>query len=284
MGLNMSKKNDNGGISAKIICDSISPLGVRLTTFELRYCRFILSEFNTHRVFSRNSASSRAIPVKKMIADVISDPVIPVFWGKNQPGMQAKEELSGGELSIAKFLWSFARYPACLVAYALNKIGLHKQISNRIIEPWMWTKTIVTSTEWDNFFQLRMHSDAQPEIYALTCEMYGEYLNSVPTKLNYGDWHLPYVTDNEICNNLMVDCIKMSGARCARVSYLTHDGKKPSKEKDFKLYDDLVGSVPIHASPTEHQATPTKDKEYHKNFRGWKQHRADIEYKFNKGE
>ncbi len=271
-------------IEAKIVLDSISPEGVRLTTFELKYPRFILAEFNTHRVFSRNSASSRAIPVKKMIKDVINDPVIPVFWGKNQAGMQAKEELTGRELSFAQFLWKTSRYPACVVAYLLNKVGLHKQISNRIIEPWMWTKTIVTSTEWDNFFQLRMHEDAQPEIHVLACEMYSAYLDSVPNKLNYGDWHLPYVTDAEICNNLMVDCIEMSGARCARVSYLTHDGKTPSKEKDFKLYDDLVGSVPIHASPTEHQATPMKDKEYHKNFRGWKQHRADIEYKFNKGE
>jgi hypothetical protein len=269
-------------IEAKVIKDSLSPEGVRLTTFELKYPRFILAEFNTHRVFSRNSASSRAIPVKKLIKDVITDPVIPVFWGKNRPGMQAKEELDGNSLSLVQMLWRFSRYPACIFAYILTKLGLHKQIANRIIEPWMWTKTIVTATEWDNFFELRVHEDAQPEIYALSALMYTEYLNSIPTKLNYGDWHLPYVTDEEICNNLMVDCIQMSAARCARVSFLTHDGKKPSKEKDFGLYEDLVGSTPIHASPTEHQATPTRNKEYNKNFRGWKQHRADIEHKFNK--
>lgn len=273
-------------IEAKIICDSISPQGVRLTTFELKYPRFILSEFNTHRVFSRNSASSRAIPVKKMIKDVINDPVIPVFWGKNQAGMQAKEELSGIKLKAAQFLWKIARYPACGIAYFMTKIGLHKQITNRIIEPWMWTKTIVTATEWDNFFELRVHEDAQPEIYSLSTLMYQEYLNSTPKKLKYGEWHLPYVTEDELNNNTLSieSLIMVSGARCARVSYLTHDGKAPDSSKDFRLYDDLVGSVPIHASPTEHQATPNKNTNFDKNFRGWHQHRADIEHKFNKGE
>jgi thymidylate synthase ThyX len=146
----------------------------------------------------------------------------------------------------------------------------------------MYTKTIVTSTEWENFFQLRCHKDAQPEIKVLADLMLEIYLRNIPDKLKYGEWHLPYVTDIEFIDYPLDDCIKMSSSRCARVSYLTHDGKVPSKEKDFKLYEDLVGSIPIHASPTEHQATPTKDTKFNKNFRGWKQHRADIEHKFNK--
>lgn len=271
-------------IEAKIIIDSISPKGVRLTTFELKYPRFVLAEFNTHRVFSRNSASSRAIPVKKLIKDVIDDPVIPVFWGKNQAGMQAKEELSGIPLKLAQFLWGIARYPACGIAYCMTKIGLHKQIANRIIEPWMWTKTIVTTTEWDNFFELRMHEDAQPEIYVLATRMYEEYLKSKPKLLGYGKWHLPYISDEETGKCDIDTLIKASAARCARVSYLTHDGKTPDIEKDLKLYNSLVGAVPIHGSPTEHQATPNKNTKFDKNFRGWHQHRADIEHKFNKGE
>lgn len=269
-------------IEAKIILDSISPKGVRITTFEIRYCRFILAEFNTHRVFSRNSASSRAIPVKKMIKDVIDDPVIPVFWGKNQAGMQAKEELSGFGLICSRFLWSFARYPACGIAYLMTKVGLHKQIANRIIEPWMWTKTIVTATEWDNFFELRMHEDAQPEIYVLATRMYDALLRSKPTLIEYGEWHLPYVSDEEMEEYDINTLIKVSSARCARVSYLTHDGKKPDIEKDLKLYDNLVGAIPIHGSPTEHQATPNKNNKFDKNFKGWHQHRADIEQFFNK--
>ena len=264
-------------IEAKIILDSISPQGVRLTTFELKYTRFILAEFNTHRVFSRNSASSRAIPVKKMIKDVIDDPVIPVFWGKNQAGMQAKEELFGFKLKAAQFLWKIARYPACGIAYFMTKIGLHKQIANRIIEPWMWTKTIVTATEWDNFFELRMHEDAQPEIYVLATRMYGEYINSKPTLVDYGEWHLPYLIFEERQQLPKDVLIKISAARCARVSYLTHCGNKPDIKKDIILYNDLVGAVPIHGSPTEHQATPNDNNEFDKNFRGWHQHRADIE-------
>jgi hypothetical protein len=219
-----------------------------------------------------------------MIKDVIDDPVIPVFWGKNQAGMQAKEELTGISLKLAQFLWKFARYPACGIAYLFTKIGLHKQLANRIIEPWMWTKTIVTATEWDNFFELRMHEDAQPEIYVLATRMYEAYLNSDPSVINYGEWHLPYVTESEFVRYTNDELIKISAARCARVSYLTHDGKTPSVERDFKLYEDLVGAVPIHGSPTEHQATPNKNSKFDKNFKGWHQHRADIEHKFNKGE
>jgi len=267
-------------IEAKLILDSISKNGIRITTFELKYPRFILSEFNTHRAFSRNSASSRAIPVKKMIKDVINDPVIPVFWGKNQPGMQAKEELLGIKKKLAIAIWRFSRYPACLFAYTLTKIGLHKQIANRIIEPWMWTKTIVTATEWDNFFELRAHEDAQPEIYELACKMYSEYLKSEPSVVNFGEWHLPYITESDFIKYTNEELIKISAARCARVSYLTHDGKTPSAEKDFQLYKDLVESIPIHASPTEHQATPKRNTKFDKNFNGWHQHRADIECKF----
>lgn len=269
-------------IETKIILDSVSPKGVRLTTFELKYPRFILAEFNTHRVFSRNSASSRAIPVLRLIKDVITEPVIPVFWGKNKSGMQATEELSGLNLFLCKSLWKFASFSAVIFAYLLCKLGLHKQIANRIIEPWMYTKTIVTSTEWENFFELRCHKDAQPEIKVLADQMREVYLRNIPKKLKYGEWHLPYITSLESISFKLDQLIKMSGARCARVSYLTHDGKEPSIEKDFGLYDALVGSVPIHASPTEHQATPTKDTKFNKNFRGWKQHRADIEHNFNK--
>jgi hypothetical protein len=269
-------------IEVKIILDSISENGDRLTTFELKYPRFILSEFNTHRVFSRNSASSRAIPVKRMIKDVLSDPVDPVFWGKNKSGMQASEELSGIRLFLSKLLWKTASISAIFFAYGLMLLGLHKQIANRIIEPWMWTKTIVSSTEWDNFFTLRAHPDAQPEFHSLANLMYDAYSRSVPKILKIGEWHLPYIDHMEKVTFVNEDLIKMSVARCARVSYLTHDGKIPDLDKDASLYEKLVGSEPIHASPTEHQATPNKDSSFDKNFKGWHQHRADIEYKFKK--
>lgn len=276
-------------IEAKVIKDSISPEGVRITTVELKYFRFVLAELNTHRVFSRNSASSRAIPVKKMISDILSEPATPVFWGANQPGMQASVELTGIKLYLVKKLWRWASYPSIMFAYLMQKLGLHKQIANRLIEPWMYTKTIVTSTEWENFFELRCHPDAQPEIKELADKIRDAIFKSVPTRLVYGEWHLPYITDEEYENNPIQSCIKMSVARCARVSFLTHDGQNPSKEKDFELYNRLVGSDPKHSSPAEHQATPMDDDDqigythtdkygniWSGNFRGWSQYRQSL--------
>lgn len=264
-------------ISAKVVCDSLAPHGIRLTTLELTYPRFILAEFNTHRVFSRNSASSRAIPIQKMLRAVLFDPAVPVEWGANRKGMQAGRELRGIKKWLVRRLWLLARYPACAFSYGLFLLGLHKQISNRILEPWMWTKTLVTATEWDNFFDLRLHVDAQPEIRELAEQMSGALWESAPIKLSIGQWHLPYVTEEEKATWCLESQIKMSAARSARISYLTHEGRAPDTVKDFELYEDLVGSRPIHASPTEHQATPKYTKDFSKNLRGWYQHRSDVE-------
>lgn len=268
-------------IKATIIKDSISENGIRLTTIELQQWRPLLAEFNTHRMFSRNSASSRAIPVKTMLKNILKAPFEPVVWGKNVSGMQAKEELTGYNLILAKFLWKFACYSNVAFAYLLNKVGLHKQWANRIVEPWQVTNTIVTATEWDNFIQLRCHSDAQPEIELLANNIRDALKESKPELLLEGGWHLPYVTEDEYNNEKysIDDLIKISVARCARVSYNNHDGTKTTLEQDIKLYDRLVGSFPQHMSPSEHQATPAKDKKFYKNFKGWKQHRSFIEHK-----
>lgn len=267
-------------IEAKVIEDSIDAVTkTRITTLELKYPRFILAEFNTHRVFSRNSSSSRAIPVWKMMKDVLLDPVYPSFWGENQKGMQAAKELSGMKLFLAKFSWRMASFLAVSVAGIMNLVGLHKQIANRIIEPWMWTKTIVTATEWGNFFDLRCHKDAQPEIRELAWKMAEAIQHSIPKELKLDEWHLPYVREDERETLHIMELLKISTARCARVSYLTHDGKVPNVEKDIKLHERLVGSIPRHSSPAEHQATPTLSNEFVKNFKGWKQYRSLVEKK-----
>jgi hypothetical protein len=275
-------------IEAKIIADSICN-GNRITTFELKYPRFILAEFNTHRMFSRSSASSRAIPIKKVIKEIIDNPATPVYWGKNKPGMQANEELSGIDLFLAKLMWKSASFVAIAFSYGFYQIGLHKQISNRILEPWQHSKTIVTATDWNNFFELRCHTDAQPEMFKLAFEMKEAYNISTPKKLSAGSWHIPYIHDWEREEFSIADCLKMSSARCARVSYNNHDGSVPDIKKDFTLHDQLVGSNPKHMSPTEHQAsaamTPYESKKYYGNFKGWKQYRwfiensKDVEYK-----
>lgn len=266
------------GIKAKIILDSISPTGIRLTTLQLRYHRYIHGEFMTHRVFSRNASSSRAIPVKTMLKQVWNDPAMPVAWGANQAGMQARNELKGHKLAIAKFAWKTGAKLACLVAWSMNKIGLHKQIANRVLEPWQFIHVIVTATEWSNFLELRDHPDAQPEIGVLAKEIKKAIENSTPNKLDFHQWHLPYVSKEEKELYGTMKCLKFSTARCARVSYLTHDGKLPNLDKDVILHDILVESNPIHASPTEHSACPEYNyQNFYKNFKGWSQYRQVVE-------
>jgi len=290
-------------ISAKVIEDSISLDGARLTTLELVYHRYIHAEFKTHRVLSsdsenecyvieqsaafmddkmlsRNASSSRAIPTHKLIEQVRNNPMMPVHWGANQSGMQAREELSGFSKESAIQNWKNAAIFAADSAEAMLSNGLHKQIANRVLEPFLPIHVIVTATEWDNFFSLRIHHDAQPEINELATKMRAAMDNSTPKLLKTAyDWHLPYVTSEERKSAHDIKTLaKISAARCARVSYLTHDGENPSIEKDLALYERLVGSKPIHASPVEHQAYPLSNKdEWCRNFRGWKQFRSLID-------
>lgn len=282
-------------IQVKIIADSVSKhSGKRLTTMQLKYQRFIHSEFMTHRVFSRNASSSRAIPVAKMIEQVRNDPAIPIHWGKNQPGMQAKEEFKGlidlgaaGVEFTPEEVWKFSAKMAANYAEAMSKAGLHKQVVNRILEPYQWIHVVVTATEWDNFFELRYHEDAQPEIYELAKLMRYAMDTSEPKVLSSGDWHLPYVTEEEYVNLDIEIAKKVSAARCCRVSYLKHDGTNSTIEEDIALCDRLAGAKPIHASPFEHQATPDlfngesfMSESLHGNFVGWIQNRKLIEQSF----
>lgn len=263
-------------MEVKIIADSISPSGVRLTTFQLKYQRFFHSEVMTHRQFSRNASSSRAIPISKMIEQVRNDPAIPVEWGKNQPGMQARENLSEDDQVKAKFLWFVARDEACNTAQMMADLGLHKQIVNRILEPFQWIHVVVTATEWDNFFALRDHPDAQPEIRELAKMMKYVYNTSTPKKMNIGDWHLPYITEDD--RHLTVaDQKKVSAARCCRVSYMKHDGFRADLAEDIQLHDRLVTANPPHMSPVEHQAQCSDGNGWSGNFRQWRQYRKELE-------
>lgn len=264
-------------IEAKIIADSISPTNARLTTFQLVYPRMVHAELMTHRVFSRNASSSRAIPVAKIIQQVIDNPAMPVYWGKNQKGMQAREELTGEALEKAKAVWLRARDKAVEQARQLVDLDLHKQIANRILEPWHHIHVVVTATDFDNFFALRCHPDAQPEIKVLAEQMADLYFANTPTELRLGMWHLPYVSSGGlfIPSGGDKDLLKASVARCARVSYMTHDNQEPTLEKDVALYNQLLSSV--HMSPFEHPATPNVDPNaYSGNFKGWIQYRKTI--------
>jgi thymidylate synthase ThyX len=262
------------GPHVKILKDSIGPSGKRITTYELRYQRFIHSELMTHRLFSRNSASSRAIPIEKMLKQIEEDPAMPVWWGKNQAGMAAEEELSGKELEKVKENWLSARDHVVHVARILKDFGLHKQIANRVTEPWMFITVILTATEYDNFFKLRCNPAAQPEIRWVAEEMKKLYDSNKPQKLDAGDWHLPLIDRGET-DGLDDDSVKkISVGRCARVSYLTHDGKRDPNE-DIVLASKLMSSG--HWSPFEHVAMALETQERVGNFVGWRQYRADVD-------
>ena len=262
------------GIEAKIIEDSISEAGKRITTLQVKFHRFILPEFNTHRVFSRNFSSSRAIPTAKLLEQVRTDPAMPVHWGKNQTGMQAEVELDELAKEAAKASWIASANSAASHALIMSQIGAHKQIVNRIIEPYVWANGIITSTEWDNWFELRAHEDAQPEIHELALKIRDAIDNSTPVLLKQSEWHLPYVSQEERATMETSLIQKISAARCCRVSYLKHDGTMPNIEEDLKLFERLAGAVPLHASPLEHQATPMQNKTLASgNFFGWTQYR-----------
>lgn len=265
-------------ISATVVKDSISDGCPRITTFQLRYPRFIHAEVLTHRVFSRNSSSSRAIPVDKMIAEAIEEPAMPIYWGSNKAGMQAGEEIE--DIEKAKRLWIDARDEAVINAQRMKELGLHKQVVNRVLEPYLHMNVVVTATSdgLDNFFALRDHPDAQPEIQILAAKMKEALDNSIPQMLKYDEWHLPYVDDIKVYGGLTVARV-ISVARCASVSYLTVDGKEMSIDRAMSIYSKLTSSVPFHASPFEHQARPRpdNDRSFCRNFTGWAQFRSTLE-------
>lgn len=266
--------------SAKIIADSVSRHGQRLTTMEVVFPRMVLAEFNTHRVFSRNSASSRAIPVEKQLRKIKEQPFVPEYWGANQSGMQAEAELIAEAKDAALDEWLAARDSAVAHVEKLLAIGLHKQLANRILEPFMWHTVIVTATEWSNYFALRANEMAQPEIRKVSELMQAAYEASTPKQLSDDEWHLPLIQAEEYDGvfEKSDDARMISAARCARVSYLTHEGKR-DLSADIILYDRLTSGG--HMSPLEHVARPlTKDElsegEFRGNFRGWMQLRKLV--------
>lgn len=247
-----------------------------LTTVALRYWRPIHAELMTHRAFSRNAGSSRAIPVKTMLAQVWNDPAGPIHWGANQSGMQAGSELQGWRKKAAQFLWRTAGKAACVFAWTFMKVGLHKQVANRLLEPWQYINVLVSATDWDNFFNLRCHPDAQPEMQELACAIRDAIEDEPAMILTAGQWHLPYIDMEEAQTLSLQEQKEVSAARCARVSYAPFDGNA-AIEKERSRYALLVGSKPIHASPTEHQAQALKKSVRMANFAGWMQLRTFIE-------
>lgn len=282
-----------GLATAQVVCDSINQDGSRLTSLEVTFPRPYLAEFNTHRVFERNSASSRAIPVWKRLAAVLEDPYVPLSFGANRPGMQSSEALAERDMELAQYNWLSGRDLAVLQCYALaggakeilreakdseeaHKLverilelqkeygsrnpfqevsrSVHKQHANRPLEPYSYHLVLVSSTEWRNFFGLRASGNAQPEAQDFALAMARAMMQSTPTLLHRGDWHLPYIMpiDKMDCKD-PVELAYASAGKCARTSYLTHDGKR-ALEKDVELAKSLCANG--HMSPFGHVARP----------------------------
>lgn len=320
-------------ISAKIVADSIDPRGNRITTFVLTYPRFIHAELLTHRLFSRNAASSRAIPFKKMVEDIENDPFIPIAWQKDHKGMQGVEYLNKENSRLRTKQWLLARDSAVEWSTTLNSkletFGgdlidngntVTKQLCNRLLEPFQWYTCLVTATEFDNFFELRCpqyyyepenkyfkskkdysnywfecfgsgieeaiegdpvlwwlninHSQAEIHIQALAESMWDAMNESIPNQLESGQWHIPFGDKidyalhkwnflpniHELWGKDMSEYgIKVSTARCARLSYMTFDGEI-DYEKDIALHNILLSSR--HMSPFEHCARAMTNEEY----------------------
>ncbi len=266
--------------SAKVLADSINKSGDRLVTVEATYPRFVHTELMTHRVFSRNAASSRAIPIKQKIRQVEDDPVIPISWGLNQAGMQARKEADPDIAETAEAMWRQACKAAVIQAELLMELGMHKQIVNRVIEPFTWITVIISSTSWKHFFNLRCHEDAEPHIAKIAAMIYREIEGSKPEKLKKGELHLPLVSKQERKDWSPDMLMKISAGRCARVSYLTHDGKRDPM-KDIQLHDRLLDSG--HWSPFEHVGIAFEDSERSGNFVGFEQYRKRFVNEFVPG-
>lgn len=242
----------NTGYYATVVADSIAPNGSRLATLEICFPRFILAEFNTHRVFSRNSASSRAIPVAKQIERVVNHPFVPVAFPINKPGMRATEYLRSGDAGYnkARDTWLFARDVAVQAAELLLEQDIHKQTANRLLEPFMWHTVVCTASDWENFFNLRISEFAQPEIKMIAEMMAYVMDQSVPALRKVNEWHIPYVDPSEHIGMQAFDLARISAGRCAAVTLLNQQKKEP--EKDLQRCDKLMALG--HMSPLEHPA------------------------------
>lgn len=265
--------------SAKIIAHSRGPHGQEIVTYQLRYWRSIHSEVLTHRVLCRNASSSRAVPVKKSLEEIRTNPAGPLKFMKNKAGMQATEDFLPEEHEVIEMLWNTAAKNAALVAEEMMRLGVHKQYVNRLLEPFQKISVVVTATEWDNFFELRDHEAAQPEIRDLAVQMRLAYERSKPQRVYKGDWHLPYIRDYEKGVHDIQTLLKICTARCARVSYLNHDGEPSPVGDDIRLHDQLVVSAPPHMSPAEHPARCNDSMSFDKQYKGWSMYRSFLEKK-----
>lgn len=302
----------------KVVAHSISPEGIELPTIQFRQPRMIHSDFLTHRVFTRNGRSSRAVPVLTLLTEA-RNPYTPHFL-HNQPGMTASQEFSDEERAEIEAIWREMAAHTVAGVERLQAKGVHKQWANRPLEWFGYIDVLLSSTDWNNYYALRDDEGAQPEIQVVARAIREAIAKSTPRELRPGQWHLPYIdeeADREAIIKHLVDSEggfsvdqvdrllrKISAARCARLTIRPFDGDG-SIPAELERYRKLVVSRPVHASPTEHQATPDTRSHYtvvkaladgtqqtiksgfdwdhpeeQGNFTGWRQARKQIPFEY----
>lgn len=262
-------------IKAEMIADSVNPVDVRLCTVKLEFPHVILPQVLMHRSFSRSVSSSRAIPTKVLISRVENDPYIPLEWRYKGKGMQPGDLMNHRDKVTAQYNYSHALGYTLLCVKELRDINGSKEMVNRLLEPFSHVQMVVTATDWNNFFNLRIHEDAQNEVTILAQEIRNAMDNSVPKRLISGEWHLPFSDINTGVSYTINELLRICTARCARTSYLLHNGKVSDPEKDLVLHDDLLSSG--HMNPFEHCAMAESHNRYIRNFRGFSQYRNVVD-------
>lgn len=289
--MNKNIVKGKNGITVEVVqhsCDANNAKN-QVITFNVKYGLIVHAEALRHRLFSRCVKSNRAIPMHLIRKEVIKEPYVPVWFGSKQKGMVADVEIKFKK--TGSVLWRLGRYPACGLHWILEKVGAHKEWANRLLNPWQFVRETITYTEGDNFYNLRIHKDAQKDIKELAECMFKAYQQSTPMKLTYGEWHLPYVDSRVVEGKIKYfdsdgtelsteGAIKCSAARCARSSYDKHDKTMPLAKDDIPLYNQLIESDPAHASPVEHPCTVMPEFDWQsdwpdgvthvdKNKKGW---------------
>jgi len=265
------------GMTVRMICDSAGPHGIRASTLQLRYHRFIHSELLTHRALSRNASSSRAIPITTFVEQVKTDPALPIFVGKARPGMKTVEEVESPEY-VRAYLEEMGAGVAEMISKLYADTGAAKEILNRYLEPWQWMNTVITCTDWEWLFEPRLevdedgHPEAQREMYLLVSMIKESLERSIPRQLEYGEWHMPYLWAEELKLPLAEQQV-ISTARCCRVSYARH-GEIRNFNEDKLRHDTLIQKK--HWSPTEHPMLCVSKTVRGGNVRGYLQYRQLV--------
>jgi hypothetical protein len=256
----------------RVILASEAPWGERIATIVARYPRFFHQEVLTHKDLVRNASSSRAIPFRKMLKITRKGMAAPIYWGKNKPGMAAHEELTGLALWWAKFMWYTTGHIVLSCAWLMSFSNVHKQIINRMIEPWTYINVQITATNWERMLSLRLDKAAQPEFQLLALLIRTALVEATYQKLRRGEWHLPWVRPGETMTLSLLNAKKVSAARSARLSYTPIGEPTINVKKDIELADLLLEQK--HLSPFEHQATPVKGR--YAAFDGWSNYRTEL--------